>query len=86
VDVKEWKNSHKLERLAQVQAAILARTHARSVDRAVALANPLASLDDTEQFCQRILAFALAYADLVHRDWTRFVGARAELEACEKWK
>ena len=36
-------------------------------------------------FRQRVLAFALAYADVVQRDHRRFVGARAELDAVEAW-
>jgi uncharacterized protein (DUF2252 family) len=71
--------------VAQVQAAILARTHARAVMRAVGLPRLLAQLGETDAFCQRVLSFALAYADLVQRDWTRFVGQRADLEKCEQW-
>jgi hypothetical protein len=32
-----------------------------------------------------VLAFALGYADVVHRDYTRFVGARHSLDAVETW-
>jgi len=85
VDFKTLNNSAELEKLAQVQGSILARTHARAITRAVGLTNPLADLENREAFCQRVLAFALAYADLVQRDWSRFVGARAELEKCEQW-
>jgi uncharacterized protein (DUF2252 family) len=85
VDTKALKHCAELESLARVMAFILARTHARAVVRAVGLANPLAGLEDADAFCQRVLAFTLAYADLVRRDWTRFVGARAELEDCEQW-
>jgi uncharacterized protein (DUF2252 family) len=85
VDVKAIKNTASLESLARVMGAILARAHARAVARAVGLANPLAALNDVDGFCQRVLSFALAYADLVRRDWTRFVGARTELENCEEW-
>jgi hypothetical protein len=51
----------------------------------VGVANPLAELGEVEPFCQRMLAFALAYADLTRRDWQRFVGRRAELDRCEEW-
>jgi len=85
VDFKKMKHGSDWECLAQVQAALLARTHARSVARAVGPVNPLADLENADAFCQRVLAFVLAYADLVQRDWTRFVGARAELEKCEEW-
>ncbi len=84
-DFKLLKNPTKLESLAQVQADILVRTHARAIGRAVGLSNPLAGLEDPDAFCQRVLAFALAYAGLVQRDWSRFVGARADLERCEQW-
>ena len=85
VDIKTLRDAAKLENLARLQAGILARTHARAVARAVGLSNPLAGLDDVEVFCQRVLAFVLAYADLVQRDWTRFVGHKGDLENCEGW-
>jgi uncharacterized protein (DUF2252 family) len=74
-----------LNGVATVQAEILARIHARAVVRAVGPANPLAELADPDAFCQRVLSFALSYADLVRADWTRFVGARAELDRVEEW-
>lgn len=74
-----------VEGAVRAQAAILARVHARSAMRAVGPTNPLAELEDPGAFCQRALAFALAYADVVRRDWQRFVGARAELEQVEGW-
>ena len=74
-----------MDGLATVQAEILARVHARSAARAVGPANPLAELADPDAFCQRVLAFALSYADLVRSDWTRFVGARTELDRVETW-
>lgn len=85
IDVKALKNSVKLERVAQVQAAILARTHARAAHRTVGVANPLAELNDEDSFCQTVLAFALAYADRVRRDWTLFMGQRSYLASCEQW-
>jgi uncharacterized protein (DUF2252 family) len=74
-----------VDSLATVQAEILARIHARSAARAVGPANPLAELADPDAFCQRVLAFALSYSDVVRGDWTRFVGARAELDRVEEW-
>jgi uncharacterized protein (DUF2252 family) len=74
-----------VEGVLRVQASILARVHARSTMHAVGPTNPLAELQDTDAFCQRVLGFALDYADLVRRDWQRFVGARPELELVESW-
>jgi hypothetical protein len=74
-----------VEGAVQVQASILARVHARSAMRAVGPSNPLAEVEDAEACRQRVLAFALSYADLVRSDWHRFVGARAELERVEEW-
>ncbi len=83
LDLKALKNVTALEKVAAVQASILARIHARSAGRAVGPTNPLADLSDPELFGQRVLAFALAYADQVKQDWVRFVGHRAELE---RWR
>jgi uncharacterized protein (DUF2252 family) len=85
LDTKALKDPQELRTVAEVQAAILARVHARAAARVVGVANPLAELQDEESFCQRVLAFALAYADQVRRDWKQFVGRRAELERCEEW-
>jgi uncharacterized protein (DUF2252 family) len=85
IDFKVQKTTARLEKIAEVQATILARTHARAASRTVGVANPLAELAVPDAFCQNVLAFALAYADLVRRDWTAFVAKRAELENCEKW-
>jgi uncharacterized protein (DUF2252 family) len=85
VDFKAIKSQAKLESVAQVQAGILARTHARAAARAVGPTNPLAELEDTEKFCMRVLAFVLAYADLVQQDYTRFIGQRAEIENIAAW-
>lgn len=74
-----------VEDVLRVQASLLARVHARSAMRAVGPTNPLAELEDAAAFCQRLLAFALGYADVVRRDWQRFVGARAELDHVEGW-
>ena len=74
-----------LASLARVQAEILARVHARSAARAVGPTNPLAELAEPEAFCQRVLAFALAYADVARRDWTRFSGSKTELDRVEQW-
>jgi uncharacterized protein (DUF2252 family) len=85
LDFKSMKATARLDKVAEVQAAILARIHARAAARTVGVANPLAELNDPDSFCQNVLAFALAYADLVRRDWLAFVAKRPELEACEKW-
>ena len=61
-----------------------ARCHAAS-GRCVGPTNPLAELSEVDASAQRVLAFVLAYADLVQRDWARFVGHRDESEDCEKW-
>jgi uncharacterized protein (DUF2252 family) len=74
-----------VEGAVKLQASILARVHARSAMRAVGPTNPLAELQDADAFCQRVLGFALDYADLVRRDWQRFVGARQELDHVETW-
>jgi uncharacterized protein (DUF2252 family) len=77
------KNVRMMEKVAAMQANILARGHARSVAHAVGLVNPLAHIRDPESFCQRVLTFALTYADVVKQDWTKFVGHRGDLE---KWQ
>jgi uncharacterized protein (DUF2252 family) len=85
VDTKALKSAALLAGVARVQASVLARIHARAAMRAVGSANPLAELDDPSAFCQRVLAFALGYADVATRDWTRFVGARAQIEDVASW-
>ncbi len=85
VDFKAIKNQARLESVAQVQAGILARTHARSAARAVGPTNPLGELENAEKFCMRVLAFVLAYADLVQQDYTRFIGQRMEIENIGSW-
>jgi uncharacterized protein (DUF2252 family) len=85
LDTGELKGGAVMESVAGLQASIVARTHARAAARAVGPANPLAELENTDRFCQRVLAFALAYADVVERDWVRFVGQRADLEEVAKW-
>jgi uncharacterized protein (DUF2252 family) len=85
VDTRGLKSNALLEGVARVQASLLARTHARAAMRAVGPANPLAELAEPEVFAQRVLAFALGYADLVRRDWTRFAGARADIDNVSMW-
>jgi uncharacterized protein (DUF2252 family) len=85
VDAKTLKGPDGLAGLARAQGTILARIHARSAARAVGPANPLAELADADAFAQRVLAFALGYADVARRDWGRFVGARADLENVSAW-
>ena len=74
-----------LDDLGRIQMGILARVHARSVGRCVGPSNPLAELADAEAFCQRVLYLVLGYADIVHADSKRFVGARGELDRVEEW-
>ncbi len=85
IDVKAIKSDADVQSVVRAQAALLARTHARAASRAVGVVNPLAELNDVDAFCQRVLAFALAYADLARSDWTQFIGRRTELENCEQW-
>jgi uncharacterized protein (DUF2252 family) len=85
LDFKLLKDPALLEGAIGVQAEVLARIHARAAARAVGPSNPLAELADADAFCQRVLAFALLYADLARRDWVRFVGRRAELEDPATW-
>jgi uncharacterized protein (DUF2252 family) len=85
VDTRALKTPGQLQGVIQVQAAVLARIHARAAMRAVGPTNPLAEVADPDVFCQRALTFALGYADIVHRDWTRFVGARADLNDVGGW-
>ena len=59
--------------------------HGRSAQRTVGPANPLAEFADPGAFCQRVLAFALGYADQVRRDFVRFIGMRAEIENVSNW-
>jgi uncharacterized protein (DUF2252 family) len=69
----------------KVQAAILARSHVRASTRYQGPSNPLPELADAERFRQRVLAFALGYADVAYRDWSRFVAARPDLENVSQW-
>src|SRR5262249_35181376 len=85
VDTKRLATPALLEGVARVQAGILARTHARSAARAIGPTNPLAELADADVFCQRVLAFALAYADVTWRDWSKFLGSRAEIDDVAHW-
>jgi uncharacterized protein (DUF2252 family) len=85
VDLKGLKSEQDFQSVARAQAALLARTHARSASRSVGVTNPLAELNEIDAFCQRVLAFALAYADLARSDWNQFIGRRTELEHCEHW-
>src|SRR5262249_51485173 len=85
MDLGALKGPAELREVGRVQAAILARTHARAAARVVGVANPLAELGDAEAFCERMLAFAVAYADRARQGWVRFVGHRAALDRCEEW-
>ena len=85
VDCRSLKSSESFVDVIKVQAAILARIHVRSTTRVEGPSHPLPELDDPERFRQRVLAFALAYADIVQRDWARFVSARGDLENTASW-
>ena len=67
LDWKTLKGTAEVQDVARVQAAVLARIHARSAARAVGVANPLAEFREPAAFCQRKLAFALSYADSAAR-------------------
>jgi uncharacterized protein (DUF2252 family) len=83
----DWKHLKQLAfvDLMKVQAAILARVHVRASTRVQGPTNPLPELADADRFCQRVLAFALGYGDIVQRDWARFVSAREDLDNVAKW-
>jgi len=85
IDFKKLSQPDGVAEVATVQARILARIHARAVAQAVGPTNPLAELEDLDVFCQRLLAFALAYADLTVRDYRQFVGRRSEIDDTAKW-
>lgn len=85
VEIKSLETVALMSGFVRVQAQILARTHACAAMRAVGPANPLAELADADAFCQRVLCFALGYADVVRRDWSRFVGARGDLDNVGGW-
>jgi uncharacterized protein (DUF2252 family) len=69
----------------KVQAQILARTHVRASTRVQGPTHPLPELADSDRFRQRVLAFALGYADIVQRDWLRFKAAREDLDNVASW-
>ena len=71
--------------VVKVQAAILARVHARASSRSLGPSSPLPELAAADRFSQRVLAFALTYADIVFRDWLCFVAMRADLENVPQW-
>jgi uncharacterized protein (DUF2252 family) len=85
LDFKKLRGAGDVTEVAALQAKILARIHARAAADAVGPTNPLAELEDADLFCQRLLAFALAYADLAVRDYQQFVGHRAEIEDTASW-
>ncbi len=85
VDTRALKTPDLLQSVGRAQAAILARIHGRAAGRAVGPTNPLAEFADRDAFCQRVLAFSLSYADVVRRDFDRFIGMRAELDSTSNW-
>lgn len=84
VNWKDMKQPAFVE-VVKVQASILARAHVRASTRVQGPTHPLPELADADRFRQRVLAFALGYADIVQRDWERFKGAREELDNVAKW-
>ena len=84
IDAKSLKPNSFID-VMKLQSAILARAHVRATTRVEGPTNPLPELADPERFRQRVLAFALAYADIVQRDWGRFVAARGDLENIGQW-
>jgi uncharacterized protein (DUF2252 family) len=84
IDCKSLKPGQFTE-VMKLQATILARTHARAATRSQGPSSPLPELADADRFRQRVLAFALGYADVVQRDWSRFVAARGDLENVGAW-
>lgn len=84
IDWKALKQPAFVE-VMKVHAAILARSHVRASARVQGPTHPLPELGDADRFRQRVLAFALGYADIVQRDWTRFVAARPDLENVANW-
>jgi uncharacterized protein (DUF2252 family) len=85
VESKGLKSAADLAGLTEIQGRILARIHARAARDAVGPANPLGDLADADRFGQRVLAFALRYAEVVKQDFDRFVGARPELDDVARW-
>lgn len=85
VDEKGLKLPAQFIDVIKVQAAILARVHARAAMRVEGPTNPLPELADVDRFRQRVLSYALGYADIVFRDWSRFVAARGDLEKVSQW-
>jgi uncharacterized protein (DUF2252 family) len=85
IDARALKAPAQWAEAARLQAAILARIHARAALREVGPVNPLAELADADDFCQRLLSLALSYAHQVQRDYQRFVGARAQLDDVAEW-
>jgi uncharacterized protein (DUF2252 family) len=85
VETRSLKTPDLLHSVGRAQAAILARVHGRSAQRTIGPTNPLAEFSDPSAFCQRVLAFALGYADQVRRDYARFIGMRAEIDNVSNW-
>jgi uncharacterized protein (DUF2252 family) len=88
VDTGAVKAPMMLQQLARIQGQILARAHVRAAAEAVGPSSHAiaqAMLADADRFGQRLLVFALNYADQVLADFARFLGARAELEDVAKW-
>ncbi len=85
VDWKKLKTADRFIAIVKAQGAILGRIHLRSSMRYQGPVNPLPELDDVERFRQRVLAFALHYADIAYCDWQRFRSSIGDLKKVDAW-
>ncbi|MSU79201.1 MAG: DUF2252 domain-containing protein [Gemmataceae bacterium] len=85
IDWKKLKSPNQFIEVMRAHGAILGRIHLRSSMRYQGPVNPLPELDNIERFRQRVLAFALTYADVAWRDWQRFRSALGDLKKVETW-
>jgi uncharacterized protein (DUF2252 family) len=83
VPTKDLKSTDELIAVARLQGDILSQAHLRSAGDAITSFAPLVA--EAEGFVERLLAFALAYAELVRSDWSRFVAARPQLDDVAGW-
>ncbi len=85
VDWKKLKTPAQFFDVLKVQSEILGRIHLRSSRRLQGPVNAWPDLEEVERFRQRMLAFALTYADIAYSDWRRFRAAGAELANVAAW-
>lgn len=85
VDTRSLKSAAALECVVRVQGEILARVHARAARAVPGPPLALSELSDSDRFGQRVLVFALRYADLANQDFALFTGARARLDDVASW-